>query len=55
MTTTSDSGRLFKVGVNAYKAGEYEKAIASLQPLLRDSRLSSQSQYGLGASLYLST
>ena len=47
MTTTSDSGRLFKVGVDAYKNGEYEKAIASLRPLLRDRAYRLKASMGL--------
>ena len=36
MTTAADSERLFKAGIAAYKASEYENAIAALKPLLRD-------------------
>ena len=36
MDTPADSERLLKAGVTAYKAGEYERAITSLQPLLRN-------------------
>lgn len=36
MNTTADSERLLKAGVAAYKTGEYERAIAALQPLLRN-------------------
>ena len=36
MTTAADSERLFKAGIAAYKASDYERAVAALKPLLRD-------------------
>ena len=36
MKTVADPERLLKAGATAYKAGEFKKAIASLQPLLQD-------------------
>jgi len=36
MNNTADSERLLKAGITAYKAGEYEQAIAALKPLLRN-------------------